>query len=164
MVPKGPVDRERPRVTRREIEARRSDRLITTPERSALFGRVRQQGTAPEIVVREMLTRLGHKYLRNARGIPGSPDIVAADRTRAVFVHGCYWHRHSGCPASSTPTRNAGFWLDKFATNVRRDRRKVRALRQLGYRVMIVWECQTKSESKRARLERRLSRFFEEAE
>jgi len=114
--------------------------------------------------VSAILTRLGHKYLRNVRGIPGSPDIVAADHSRAVFVHGCYWHRHSGCPASSTPTRNATFWLNKFAINVRRDRRKERELRQLGYRVMIIWECQTKSVSKRARLERRLRRFFRETE
>jgi DNA mismatch endonuclease (patch repair protein) len=109
-----------------------------------------------------MLTRLGHAYSTNVRGIPGSPDIVSADHTRAVFVHGCYWHRHPGCRASTTPTHNAEFWQEKFVANVRRDRRKVRALRKLGYRVMTVWECQTKSETKRVLLERRLDRFFRE--
>jgi DNA mismatch endonuclease (patch repair protein) len=109
-----------------------------------------------------MLTRLGYAYSTNVRGIPGSPDIVSADHSRAVFIHGCFWHRHSGCRASSTPTRNAEFWQDKFVANVRRDRRKIRGLRELGYRVMTVWECQTKSEAKRALLERRLDRFFRE--
>jgi DNA mismatch endonuclease (patch repair protein) len=117
-------------------------------------------GTAPEAVVRAILLRLGHRYITNKRGIPGSPDIVAADDSRAVFVHGCYWHRHRGCRASSTPTQNAEFWMDKFATNVLRDRRNQRALRKLGYRVMTVWECQTKTTLKRVRLERRLDQFF----
>jgi DNA mismatch endonuclease (patch repair protein) len=138
----------------------RSRRLATTPERSALFSRVRQRGTAPEIMVQEILMRLGHSFTTNVRGIPGSPDIVASDQSRAVLVHGCYWHRHPQCSASSTPTRNAEFWKEKFAANVRRDRRKARELRKLGYRVMTVWECQTKSSEKRARLERRLNRFF----
>ena len=140
----------------------RTQRLTTTPERSALFRRVRQRGTAPEEIVQRMLSHLRHAYLMNVRSIPGSPDIVSADHSRAVFVHGCYWHRHPGCKASSTPTRNAEFWREKFEANVRRYRRKVRQLRSLGYRVMIVWECQTKSETKRVLLERRLDRFFRE--
>lgn len=141
----------------------RPGRPTTTPERSALLGRVRQKGTAPEVIVQEMLTRLGHAYSTNVRGIPGSPDVVAMDQSRAVFVHGCYWHRHPGCPASSTPKSNAEFWKEKFEANIRRDQRKVRELRKLGYRVMTVWGCQTKSADKRVRLERRLDRFFQGA-
>jgi DNA mismatch endonuclease, patch repair protein len=151
-------------MTRRQDTSRSRAKLpITTPERSTLMGGVRQKGTAPELVVQEMLTRLGHAYSTNVRDIPGSPDIVASDHSRAVFVHGCFWHRHPGCRASSTPAQNSEFWQDKFATNVRRDRRNQRELRKLGYRVMTVWECQTKSEAKRVRLERRLDRFFREA-
>lgn len=142
----------------------RAYRLKTTPERSALLARVRQKGTAPEGIVQTMLTRLGHAYSTNVRGVPGSPDIISTHTACAVFVHGCYWHRHPRCRASSTPSQNAEFWLEKFAANVRRDRRNVRELRKLGYRVMIVWECQTKSEPKRKRLERRLDRFFRKAE
>jgi DNA mismatch endonuclease (patch repair protein) len=138
------------------------DRLVTTPERSALLGRVRQKHTAPELVVQEALASLGYEYLTNVRGVPGSPDIVSTDRLRAIFVHGCFWHRHPGCPASSTPAQNAEFWKEKFAANVRRDRRNARELRRLGYRVMVVWECQTKSADKRARLQRRLDKFFRE--
>jgi DNA mismatch endonuclease (patch repair protein) len=132
----------------------------TTPERSALMGRVRQRGTAPEAIVQAIVTHLGHAYSTNVRGIPGSPDIVAAEHRCAIFVHGCYWHRHPGCRASTTPTRNAEFWQEKFDANVRRDREKIKELRKLGYRVMIAWECETKSEAKRARLERRVDRFF----
>jgi DNA mismatch endonuclease (patch repair protein) len=150
-------------MTDRRAANRRAKHLTTTPERSALFSRVRQKGTTPEMIVQEMLQRLGHAHSTNVRGIPGSPDIVASDHTLAVFVHGCYWHRHPGCRATTTPKRNAEFWLDKFATNVQRDRRKARELKKLGYRVMTVWECQTKTETKRTRLERRLDRFFREA-
>jgi DNA mismatch endonuclease (patch repair protein) len=151
-------------MTRRRIGTESGhNRLVTTPERSALLGRVRQERTAPEMVVQEILTALGHEYSTNVRGMPGSPDIVAAERSRAVFVHGCFWHRHKGCPASSTPTQNAEFWKEKFAANVRRDRRKARELRTLGFRVMVVWECQTKSADKRGSLQRRLDRFFRES-
>jgi len=161
---------ERPTVLRRADRAdplcmsRKSPRLgklATTPERSALFKRVRQRGTAPEAVVRAMLTRLGHTYSTNVRLIPGSPDLVS-EGSWAVFVHGCYWHRHAGCRASSTPSRNAAFWRAKFEANVRRDRRKVRELKKLGYRVMTIWECETKTRANQARLERRLARFFRE--
>lgn len=148
---------------RQETTAARSWCISTTPERSALLSRVRQRGTAPEEVVQGLLTRLGHAFLTNARGIPGSPDVVSADHSRAVLVHGCYWHRHRGCRASSTPSHNTEFWMTKFAANMRRDRRKLRELRRLGYRTMTVWECQTKSAAKRARLERRLNRFFQGA-
>lgn len=144
----------------RSAARRRAGCLTTTPERSKLLGRVRQSGTAPEAVVQGMLAYLGHAYRTNVRGLPGTPDVVARDHSRAVFVHGCYWHRHSGCPASSVPKHNAAFWSDKFVANVRRDRRNSRELRRLGYRVMTVWECETKSEAKRLRLARRLDRFF----
>jgi DNA mismatch endonuclease, patch repair protein len=134
-----------------------------TPERSALMRRVRQKGTAPEVVVQEILTSLGHAFSANVHALPGSPDIIAVDHSCAVFVHGCYWHRHPRCPASSTPAQNVDFWTEKFAANVRRDRRKAGQLRNLGYRVLTVWECQTKSAEKRVRLERRLDRFFRES-
>jgi DNA mismatch endonuclease (patch repair protein) len=123
---------------------------------------VRQHGTAPEEIVQEILTRLNQRYWTNVRGMPGSPDIVSLQHSCAVFVHGCYWHRHPRCKASSTPAQNFEFWREKFIANVKRDRRKTRELRKLGYRVMTVWECQTKSASKRERLERRLDRFFRE--
>jgi DNA mismatch endonuclease, patch repair protein len=134
--------------------------LRTTPERAWLMSRVRQRGTGPELAVRAILRRLGHRFRTNAKGLPGSPDIYSASRKRAVFVHGCFWHRHPRCRATTTPTRNREFWLAKFLANVARDNRNARGLRRLGYRVMTVWECQLKSPAKLARLKRRLGRFF----
>ena len=134
--------------------------LVTSPERSKLMGKVRQKGSGPELAVRAILRRLRHRFKTNGTHLPGSPDIYASRGRVAVFVHGCFWHRHPGCPASTTPKDNRGFWVEKFRQNVTRDRRKVRQLRRLGYRVLTVWECQVKSPSKLARLKKRLNRFF----
>jgi DNA mismatch endonuclease (patch repair protein) len=135
-------------------------RLRTTPERALLMSRVRQRGTAPELAVRAILRNLGHRFRTNGEGLPGSPDIYSASGKRALFVHGCFWHRHPGCRATTTPARNRRFWLTKFLANVTRDNRNVRRLRRMGYRVMMVWECQLKSPPKLTRLKRRLDRFF----
>jgi len=132
----------------------------TSPIRSKLMAKVRRKGSAPELVVRTILRRQGQKFRSNARKLPGSPDICSPWMEVAVFVHGCFWHRHRGCRACTTPKQNRDFWLDKFSQNVARDKRKIRQLRRLGYRVMVVWECEVKSASKLARLERRLHRFF----
>ena len=139
-----------------------SKKLVTPPtaQRSKLMARVRQRGTAPELAVRLILDRLGHDYATNGRELPGSPDLYDSHTKRALFVHGCYWHRHRGCRATTTPASNRDFWVQKFEQNVARDRRKVRTLRRMGYRVLTVWECQLKSPEKLARLERRLDAFF----
>lgn len=134
--------------------------VATTPARSQLMGRVRQEGSAPELVVRAMLRRQGYKFKSNAKKLPGSPDIYSPWAKVAIFVHGCFWHRHRDCRACTTPKQNRRFWLEKFYQNVARDQRKARQLRRLGYRILTVWECEVKSPSKLATLERRLQRFF----
>jgi DNA mismatch endonuclease (patch repair protein) len=134
--------------------------LTTSVERSLLMASVRQKGSAPELAVRAILRREGHTFKTNGKGLPGSPDIYAPWAKLAVFIHGCFWHRHRGCRACTTPKDHRDFWLEKFRQNVARDKRKVRQLRRLGYRVLTVWECQVKSLSKLARLKRRLDRFF----
>ena len=106
---------------------------------------VRRHGTSPERVVRTILTELGHRYRVTNRGLPGSPDIANRSRRWAIFVHGCFWHRH-GCAATTTPKRNRAFWQAKFRRNVERDAARQEALRDLGYRVVVVWECETKRE------------------
>jgi DNA mismatch endonuclease (patch repair protein) len=126
------------------------------------MARVRQRGTAPELLLRALLRRHAVRFTVNRRGLPGSPDIVAPGLRRALFVHGCFWHRHRGCAACTTPKRNAEFWTEKFRVNRARDRRKIRELEALGYAVMTVWECQLRSPTKRVRLERRVLRFLVE--
>lgn len=111
---------------------------------SARMGLVRQKGTRPELIVRQELSRLGHRYRVKNRDLAGSPDIANRRQRWAVFVHGCFWHRH-GCKATTTPGRNREFWEAKFARNVARDERALSALRALGFTVVVIWECQTKA-------------------
>ena len=108
------------------------------------MSRVRQAGTSPELDVRRALRGLGVAYRLNVRSLPGSPDIVNRARRFALFVHGCFWHRHEGCRLTTTPTRNREFWLEKFRANQDRDVRNAAALKELGYRVLVIWECETR--------------------
>lgn len=125
---------------------------------SVRMGGVRQKGTRPELVVRRSLSALGRRYRLNNRDLEGSPDVANRSQRWAVFVHGCFWHRH-GCKASSTPTRNREFWQAKFSRNVERDARASAALRAQGYTVIVIWECETKrgEQAVRAALARALS-------
>lgn len=106
------------------------------------MARVRQKDTSAEQLVRSLLTRLGHAFRKSNRDLPGSPDAANRSRLWAVFVHGCFWHRHADCPRTTTPKRNRAFWETKFDQNGRRDARALAALRRLGYRTVVVWECE----------------------
>lgn len=110
---------------------------------SKRLGDIRQKGTAAELAVRAALQQLGARYRVSNRDLPGSPDVANRSKRWAVFVHGCFWHRHEGCRRTTTPTRNKDFWVAKFEANVRRDARAVQELEALGYHVVIVWECET---------------------
>ena len=129
-----------------------SGKPATDPARSALMKRVRQARTAPENAVAALLRAQGVTYRRNVRSLPGSPDFANVARGFAIFVNGCFWHAHRNCkrPHSRTPKQNAAFWQAKFAANRARDARKIRALRAMGLRVMLVWECELRDEGKLA--------------
>lgn len=114
--------------------------------RSENMSRIRGKDTKPELAVRKLVHGLGYRFRLHRRDLPGSPDLVFPGRRAAIFVHGCFWHRHAGCANCSTPTTRPEFWKDKFAKNVERDGRAVADLERLGWRVMIVWECETVSE------------------
>lgn len=105
---------------------------------------VRQKKTKPEMAVRSALHGLGYRFRANARGLPGSPDLAFTARRKAIFVHGCFWHRHPGCRLASMPKTRVGFWEEKFARNVERDARKVADLEAKGWKALTVWECQTR--------------------
>lgn len=105
--------------------------------------RQRQKDTKPEILVRRALHRLGRRFRVDNRDLPGSPDIANRKRRWAVFVHGCYWHAHEGCPRHTIPRRNREFWEEKFRANRARDERAVAALERNGYRVVTIWECES---------------------
>ncbi|RIK76826.1 MAG: very short patch repair endonuclease [Planctomycetota bacterium] len=125
--------------------------------RSYLMSRVRSRDTGPEVCVRRVLHGLGFRYRLQRSPLPGSPDIVLTRYRTVVFVHGCFWHRHQKCNKSTMPATNRAFWQAKFAANVARDRRDYRRLRRLGWKVVIVWECELRNyERLRARLDARI--------
>lgn len=113
--------------------------------RSRMMRGIRRSGTAPELAVRKYLHRCGLRFRVNLRGIPGTPDIVFRTEKVAVFVHGCFWHRHPDCPRAATPEDPSGFWSRKFAANIERDRRTVATLERSGWHVVTIWECESTS-------------------
>jgi DNA mismatch endonuclease (patch repair protein) len=130
------------------------DRL-TAERRSWNMSRIKGRDTHPEKRVRSILHRLGFRFSLKRRDLPGKPDVVLPCRRVVVFVHGCFWHRHKGCHNSVLPKTRAEFWLAKLDGNVERDRRSKASLKQLGWRVLTVWECELKDEPRlRGRLMR----------
>lgn len=104
--------------------------------------RVRQRDTAPELALRRAIHAHGLRYRICPRDLPGRPDLANKRRHWAVFVHGCFWHAHEGCPKATVPKTNTAFWTTKLAANRARDERKKAALEKLGYTVFIVWQCE----------------------
>ena len=133
---------------------------LTPAERSAIMSRVRGKNTRPELAVRRLLSSLGYRYRLHVAKLPGKPDIVLSSRRRAIFVHGCFWHRHIKCPLARMPKSRISFWSKKLEGNRARDLKNLRSLRRLGWKALVVWECELRNE---ARLTTRLRRFFEEA-
>ena len=130
-----------------------------TPEsRSALMSRIGGIDTAPEIAVRRLLHSLGYRFRLYRRDLPGKPDIVFPSRRKVIFVNGCFWHAH-GCRIGRPPKSRAEFWQPKLQRNRERDDRNRATLRKLGWEVLTIWQCQTRSLSK---LENRLVSFLGE--
>ena len=109
---------------------------------------VRQAGTSPEIAVRSALESMGIEFATNIKDKPGRPDIWLTKADVPLFVHGCFWHRHSGCKKATTPKKNHEFWLAKFRDNKERDARSLGQLDDLGYAPITVWQCETTVESR----------------
>lgn len=121
---------------------------LTDRRTSARMRMVTSSGTLPERIVRKTLSRLGcRRYGSNSARLPGHPDVVIGSRHKVIFVHGCFWHRHAGCPRSSIPARNVKLWRLKFQNTIRRDRTSIKALKRLGWGVLVVWECETHKDS-----------------
>jgi DNA mismatch endonuclease, patch repair protein len=123
------------------------------------MARILSKNTKPEMVVRRLVHGLGYRYVLHDKRLPGSPDLVFPARRQVVFVHGCFWHRHD-CGRGFQPKSNATFWEAKLEGNKARDKRHLAALKSLGWRVLVVWECSTDERSLDA-LARRLVRFLE---
>ncbi len=106
------------------------------------MSRIRSKDTVPEIQVRSLLHRMGYRFRLHRKDLPGTPDIVLPKYRTAIFVHGCYWHRHSGCRYASTPKTNIDFWMKKFELNTERDKKNRSELADNGWNVMIIWQCE----------------------
>jgi len=114
------------------------------------MSQVRGKHTRPERLVRSLLHRLGYRFTVNGprnRSLPGKPDIVLPGRKTVVFVHGCFWHRHPACKHATTPKSNVAYWERKFERNVQRDRENQASLSQVGWQVIVIWECELKDPS-----------------
>jgi DNA mismatch endonuclease, patch repair protein len=116
--------------------------VVSPARRSQMMSRIRGKGSKPELIVRRMVHSLGYRFRLHARYLPGSPDLVFSRRKLALFVHGCFWHRHKGCPYAYNPKSNIEFWTRKFKSNVARDKRVRGELEAMGWRVAIIWECE----------------------
>lgn len=114
-------------------------------KRSEIMRAVRSKSTGPELVVRSAAHRMGLRFRLHRKDLPGSPDIVLPGKMTVIFVHGCYWHRHANCEKATTPKSNTAFWQEKFDRNVIRDKKNIADLRKLGWRVIVLWQCQVKS-------------------
>jgi DNA mismatch endonuclease (patch repair protein) len=130
---------------------------LSPAQRSALMARIRGKDTGPERMVRSLVHGLGYRFRLHRRDLPGTPDLVLPRLRTAIFVHGCFWHRHRHCRFATTPATRRIFWQEKFNLNLERDRRAAAALRRMGWLVITVWECQLRQPHRvRARLVRLL--------
>ena len=123
------------------------------------MSRIRSANTKPELLVRSILHKHGFRFRLNRRDLPGTPDIVLPKYRSVVFVHGCFWHRHEGCKFAYTPKSRPEWWAEKFEGNRFRDQRTSKALRELGWKVIVVWECESRQlDTLIRRLKKMLSR------
>jgi DNA mismatch endonuclease Vsr len=122
--------------------------VVTDATTSKRMAGIRTKNTSIELRVREVLRSRELHYRTRNKDLPGAPDIANRTKRWAVFVHGCFWHGHPGCPRASIPKRNADFWKQKLETNRARDARVAEELTSLGYRVVVVWGCETSDQTR----------------
>lgn len=137
-----------------KIPPRRKRKPLT---RSQVMARIRSADTRPELLTRAAVHALGQRFRKHVTDLPGKPDLANKKKRWAIFVHGCFWHSHSGCKLASSPKTNTGYWGEKLQRNQWRDAEKIAVLRSMGFRVLIVWECHVRD---RAWLEKALNQFF----
>ena len=130
---------------------------ISVEKRSWNMSRIKSKDTKPEILVRSMLHRLGYRFRLHRKDLPGSPDIVLKKHKLVIFVHGCFWHRHTGCQYAYMPKSRIEFWERKFTQNIERDNLNRKCLEKKGWRVEYIWECETKDDD---RLAMRIKKIF----
>ncbi len=132
--------------------------VFTPKKRSQVMRAVLGKDTAPEMTVRRLTHALGYRYRLHAANLPGKPDLVFPSRRKVIFVHGCFWHQHRCRRGNRVPASRREYWVKKLAGNKTRDRKVRRQLRREGWRVLVLWECQLKDQT---RLAQRISTFLD---
>lgn len=118
---------------------------ITKEHRSWNMSRIKSKNTKPELVVRSLLHRMGYRFRLHSKDIPGKPDLVLPKYKTAVFVHGCFWHRHKGCKYAYTPKSRIEFWKIKFKKNIERDKKVSKLIKEAGWKQLVIWECEIRN-------------------
>ncbi len=121
---------------------------LTKKMRSWNMSRIRSKDTKPELIVRSLLHRMGYRFRLYRKDLPGKPDIVLPKYKTVIFVHGCFWHRHKNCKNCTMPSSNQLFWKKKFDKNIKKDRLSKTQLHHYGWKVLTIWECETKKEDR----------------
>ena len=124
--------------------------LLTQEKRSWNMSRIRGKDTKPELIFRSLLHKKGFRFRLHDKNLPGKPDIILPRYKTVIFVNGCFWHRHSGCKYAYNPKSRQQFWQEKVARTVSRDKEKTECLREHGWHVLTVWECELKENSEKA--------------
>jgi DNA mismatch endonuclease (patch repair protein) len=132
---------------------------LTPAQRKRTMASVQAKNTTPELVVRRIVHALGFRYRLHSADLPGKPDIILKSRRKVIFVHGCFWHRHSCGGGRSMPATNQEYWLAKFERNRARDSKTRAALRKAGWSVLVIWECETRP-ARLQQLQSRLMKFL----
>ncbi|WP_303172099.1 very short patch repair endonuclease [uncultured Desulfovibrio sp.] len=130
---------------------------ISPEQRSQNMAQVKSKNTKPEMLVRSLLHRMGYRFRLHIKTLPGHPDVVLPRYKAVIFVHGCFWHGHEGCKRATMPATRTEFWRKKIDGNQSRDRRNLTALEELGYRCLVIWQCEMKDIEA---LKMRLSEFL----
>lgn len=121
---------------------------MTKEQRTLCMSRIRSKNTKPELIVRKVLSKIGIRYRLHNSKLPGKPDIMISKDKTVVFVNGCFWHQHKNCKKQAVPKSNKDYWDKKLKRNIEKQKRDIKALKAIGWKVHIIWECQTADEKK----------------
>jgi len=132
------------------------DKLSPT-KRSEIMRNIRGKDTAPEMAVRSLVHRMGYRYRLHAKDLPGKPDMVFRSKRKVIFVHGCFWHLHEGCRKAAFPKSKKRYWVPKLLRNRERDERILQELKTMGWKALVIWQCQL---AKKELISRKINRFL----
>ena len=133
--------------------------IFSKEKRSEIMSKIGPKNSKPEIIVRKIVHSLGYRFRLHRKDLPGNPDLVFPKYKKAIFVHGCFWHGHKRCQQGKLPATNTTFWEEKISGNVKRDKSNFNKLRRLGWKYLVIWQCDIKKSNKE-NLKRKINNIF----